>query len=113
MPGACSINSTDHSVQECRINDSVVYFRFKNKDIIVRACRERGQSASAASRDERKTKPVSLNTKWVDTEVAEEVGVQTVYVVDGDGPFGEPLSVSLQVNVVILPMEIDTGQLSQ
>ena len=29
-----------------------------------------------------------------------------MYVVDGDG---EPLLVSLQVNGVILPMEIDTG----
>ena len=32
-----------------------------------------------------------------------------MYVVDGNGPFGEPLSISLQVNGVILPMEIDTG----
>ena len=45
----------------------------------------------------------------MNTEEAEEGGVQTVYVVDGDGPFGEPLLVSLQVNGVILPMEIDTG----
>ena len=76
---------------------------------IVRACRERGQSASAAGRDERKTKPGSINIKWVHTEEAEEVGVQTVYVVDGIGPFGEPLSVSLQINGVILPMQIYTG----
>ena len=41
----------------------------------------------------------------MDTEEAEEVAVQTVYMVDGDGPFGEPISVSLQVNGVILPME--------
>ena len=34
----------------------------------------------------------------MDTEEEEEVAVQTVYVVNGDGPFGEPISVSLQVN---------------
>ena len=45
----------------------------------------------------------------MDTEEAEEVAVQTVYVDDGDGPFGEPISVSLQVNRVSLPVEIDTG----
>ena len=32
-----------------------------------------------------------------------------MYVIDGDGPFGELISASLQVNRVILPMEIDTG----
>ena len=32
-----------------------------------------------------------------------------MYVVDGNGPFGEPLSISLPVNGMILPMEIDTG----
>ena len=68
-------------------------FLCKTKGHIVRACRERGQSSSAAGRDERKTKPGSLNTKWVDTEEGEQVGVQTVYVVDGDGSFGEPLLV--------------------
>ena len=31
-------------------------------------------------------------------------------MVDSDCPFGEPLSVSLQVNGVILPVEIDTGE---
>ena len=102
-------NSTDHSVRECRIKDSVVCFRCKKKGHIVRACREKGPSAMAVGRDERKAKTGSLSTKWVDTEEAEEVGVQTVYVVNGDGPFGEPISVSLQVNGVILPMEIDTG----
>ncbi|KAL5517154.1 hypothetical protein EMCRGX_G002638 [Ephydatia muelleri] len=102
-------NSTDHSVRECRIKDSVVCFRCKKKGHIVRACREKGPSAMAVGRDERKAKTGSLSTKWVDTEEAEEVGVQTVYVVNGDGPIGEPISVSLQVNGVILPMEIDTG----
>ena len=102
-------NSTDHSVRECRIKDSVVCFRCKKKGHIVRACREKGPSAMAVGRDERKAKTGSLSTKWVDTEEAEEVGIQTVYVVNGDGPFGEPISVSLQVNGVILPMEIDTG----
>ena len=68
---ACNrCNSTDHSVRECRIKDSVVCFRCRKKGHIVRACREKGQSASAAGRDERKTKPGSLNTKWVDTEEA-------------------------------------------
>eukprot|EP00731_Ephydatia_muelleri_P006059 Em0003g307a len=89
-------NSTDHSVRECRIKDSVVCFRCKKKGHIVRACREKGPSAMAVGRDERKAKTGSLSTKWVDTEEAEEVGVQTVYVVNGDGPFGEPISVSLQ-----------------
>ena len=88
-------NSTDHSVRECQIKDSVVCFRCKKGH--VKACRERGQSASAAGREARKAKPGSLSTKWVDTEEAEEVAVQTVYVVDGDGPFGEPISVSLQL----------------
>ena len=104
-------NSTDHSVRECWIKDSVVCFRCKKRGHIVRACREKGQSqlASAAGREARKAKPGSLSTKWVDTEEEEEVAVQTVYVVNGDGPFGEPISVSLQLNGVILPMEIDTG----
>ena len=35
-------NSTDHSVWECRIKDSVVCFRCKKKGHIVRACREKG-----------------------------------------------------------------------
>ena len=93
-------NSTDHSVRECRIKDSVVCFWCKEKGHIVRACRERGQSqsTSAAGREARKAKPGSLSTKWVDIEEVEEVTVQTVYVVDGDGPFVEPISVSLQVN---------------
>ena len=85
-PGAiCQVrrnrcNSTDHLVRECGIKDSVVCFRCKKKGHIVRVCREKGQSASAAGKDERKTKPGSLNTKWVDTEEAEEVGVQRVYM---------------------------------
>ena len=64
-------------------------FSVLKKGHIVRACRKRGQSASAASREERKAKPGFLSTKWVDTVEAEEVAVQTVYVVhvDGDGPF--------------------------
>ena len=36
-------NSTDHSVRECRIKDSVVCFRCKKKGHIVRACREKGR----------------------------------------------------------------------
>ena len=68
----------------------MVCFRCKKRGHIVRACREKGQSqsASAAGREARKAKPGSLSTKWVDTEEEEEVAVQTVYVVNGDGPFG-------------------------